>query len=58
VQGRLAAGVIKRAAQDLAINRHHTLTGPGKGRHEALKSRSELRWIQQTKQPAECVIAR
>ena len=58
MQRRLAAGLVERAAQNLAINRHHTLAGLGKPRHEPLETTAELLGVEQTEQPAERVVAR
>src|SRR4051794_30530730 len=58
MQRRLAAGRVERAAQDLAVDRDDTLSGFGEPRHEALKAGAELIGIEQTKDPAERVVAR
>src|SRR3954468_16168301 len=58
VQRRLGAGRVEGAAQDLTIDRDDTLGGFGEPRHEALKAGAELVGIEQTKDPAERVVAR
>ena len=57
MQGRLAAGPIKRAAQDLPIDGHYALALLAKLRHEPLKRVAELIRVQIAKQPAERVVA-
>jgi hypothetical protein len=57
MQGRLAAGPIKRAAQDLPIDGYYALALLGKLRHEPLKRAAELIRVQIAKQPTERVVA-
>ena len=56
VQRRLAAGAIKGAPENLAIDRHNALNAVRKLRHEPLKHGAELRRIEQPEQPAEGVV--
>jgi hypothetical protein len=58
VQRRLAAGVVERAAQNLAVDRHNAFERLGEGGHEALKRRPELLRVERTEKPAERVVAR
>jgi len=71
VQRRLAAGAVERAAQDLAVDGHHTRgyrTGRSSGRqaaallgepgHEAPERGAERLWIKLAEQAAERVVAR
>ena len=57
VQRRLAAGVIERAAQNLAVDRHNPFTLLGETSHEALKRHPELIRIEHAEKPAERVMA-
>jgi hypothetical protein len=57
MQGRLAAGAIKRAAQDLPIDGHNAPAMLGKLCHEALKRGAKLIRVEIAKQAAECVVA-
>ena len=57
VQGRLAAGAIEGAAQDLAVNRHNPLNRIGEAGHEPLEGGTEPRRIEQPEQPTEGVVA-
>ena len=47
MQRRRAAGLIKRAAQHLAVDRHHPLAGFGEAGHETLETGSELLGVEQ-----------
>src|SRR4051812_37835366 len=58
MQRRFAAGRVEGATQDLAVDSNDTLGGFGEPRHEALKAGAELVGIEQTKDPAERVVAR
>jgi hypothetical protein len=58
VQRRLAARRVERASQHLAIDRHDTLAGLGKPRHEALETVAELLSVEQAEQPTEGIVAR
>src|SRR5438270_779047 len=57
VQSRLAAGLIERAAQHLAIDRHHPLQLLRELPHKPLKGIAKLIRIEIAKQPAEGVMA-
>src|SRR3954447_8739202 len=57
VQGRLAAGAIEGAAQNLAVNRHDTLNRIGETGHEPLEGSTEPLRIEQPEQPTEGVMA-
>jgi len=56
VQGRFAAGPIKRAAQHLPVNGHNSLALGGKLLHEPLKRGAKLIRIKIAKQPAEGIV--
>src|SRR5208337_650505 len=56
-QRRLAAGVIERAAQNLAVDRNNPFALLGETGHEALKRRPELVRIEHAEKPAERVMA-
>src|SRR5947209_13606745 len=57
MQSRLAAGLIERAAQHLAIDRHHPLQLLRELPHKPLKGIAKLIRIKIAKQPAEGVMA-
>ena len=57
VQGRLAAGAIKRPAQYLAIDSHRALQLLRELRHKTLKRIAELIGAEIAKQPAKSVVA-
>jgi hypothetical protein len=57
VQGRLAAGAIKRSAQHLAVDGHYALQLLGKLCHKPLKAIAKLIGVEIAKQTAESVVA-
>ena len=57
MQGRLAAGAVERAAEDLAVDCHNTLKSLGEVRHELLKRSAKLGRIEKAEQTAEGIVA-
>jgi hypothetical protein len=57
MQGRLAAGAVERAAQNLAVDCHNALNYIGKTHHEALERGAGPRRIDKAEQTAESVVA-